>query len=293
MPEAIPVGPFLIPTLRASVVLSLLLAIWAAGQIGKHAGLDQRWSRGVAETSAWLGLLGARLGYVMVNWSAFKAAPWTALYVWQPGYLPATGLLVGAGYVLWRIWQRQSRERLHYLWTLGAGFAVGAVLLGAVIGAMQIRIDPRVLRAGDAVPDFTLQTLDGERVSFSTLKGRAVVLNFWATWCPPCRREMPLLDTVQKKYGDRGLTIVGVDLDEPAAMVSAYAESIGVTYPIWVDVPVSRPGFDRTREVYNRFGGVGLPTTFFIDPNGVIRDSHIGELNRAFLQNHVEAILPR
>lgn len=293
MPEAIPVGPFLIPTLRASVVLSLLLAIWAAGQIGKHAGLDQRWSRGVAETSAWLGLLGARLGYVMVNWSAFKAAPWTALYVWQPGYLPATGLLVGAGYVLWRTWQRQSRERLHYLWTLGAGFAVGAVLVGAVIGAMQIRTAPGVLRTGDSAPEFTLLNLRGERVSFSSLNGRGVVLNFWASWCGPCRREMPLLDSVHKKYSPRGVTIVGINLDEPLATVKAFIESIGVSYPIWVDPPANESGVDGTRALYIRFGGIGLPTTFFIDANGIIQQRQIGELNRAFLQNGAEAIAPR
>lgn len=292
MPEAISVGTFLIPTLRASVVFSLLLAIWAAGQVGKHIGLDQGWTRKLAETGAWLGLLGARAGYVAVNWSAFEEAPWTALYVWQPGYLPATGLLVGGGYVLWRVWQRQARERKRYLQALGTGFALGALLIVAVLAAMQIRSAPGVLRNGDTVPAFTLMNLRGERVSFSSLKGRAVVLNFWATWCPPCRREMPLLDSVQQKYAARGLTIVGIDLDEPAAIVKAYVESIGVSYPIWVDAPGNEPGIDTTRALYNRFGGIGLPTTFFIDPNGVIRQRQIGELNRAFLQNGAEAILP-
>ncbi len=293
MPEAISVGTFLIPTLRASVVFSLLLAIWAAGQVGKHSGLDQSWTRKLAETGAWLGLLGARVGYVAVNWGAFEEAPWTALYVWQPGYLPATGLLVGAGYVLWRVWQRQAQERKRYLQALATGFALGALLIVAVLAAMQIRSAPGVLRNGDTVPQFTLMNLRGERVSFSSLEGRAVVLNFWATWCPPCRREMPLLDSVQQTYGPRGLTIVGIDLEEPAAAVKAYVESIGVSYPIWVDAPANEPGVDRTRALYNRFGGIGLPTTFFIDPNGVIRQRQIGELNRAFLQNGIEAILPR
>jgi thiol-disulfide isomerase/thioredoxin len=104
---------------------------------------------------------------------------------------------------------------------------------------------------------------------------------------------MPLLDSVHKKYGPRGVTIVGINLDEPLATVKAYIESIGVSYPIWVDPPANESGVDSTRALYTRFGGIGLPTTFFIDANGIIQQRQIGELNRAFLQNGAEAIAPR
>jgi thiol-disulfide isomerase/thioredoxin len=293
MPKAFTIGPVLVPTLPVSVILSLLVAIWAARLIAGYMQLDAPWTSRVAEASAWLGLIGARLGFVIANWSAFGDAPWTALYLWQPGYLPAAGLLAGMSYVFWRVCRYQLRERLRYLRALGTGFAVGALLLGAVVIAMQIRLEPDVLRAGDTVPDFALWTLDGKPARFSSLRGQAVVLNFWATWCPPCRRELPLLEAIQKEYRARGLTIVGVDIDEPIGLVRPYIQSIGVTYPIWVDAPASQPGYDRTREVYYRFGGIGLPTTFFINRNGVIRESHIGELNRAFLQNRIEAMLER
>ncbi len=293
MPEAFSVGPVLIPTLPLSVILSLVFAIWMARVIAAQLNLDTRWASRTAETAAWLGLIGARLGFVAINWNAFRSEPWAALYLWQPGYTPAAGLLVGLAYVMWRVWRYDRHERLRYLRALGTGFASAALLLAAVVVAMQIKIQPGILHAGDTVPDFTLQTLQGEPVRFSSLRGQVVVLNFWATWCPPCRREMPLLDEVQKKYAARGVTIVGIDLDEPMAIVRAYAESIGVTYPIWVDAFPPKPGIDRTRELYNRFGGIGLPTTFFIDSNGVIQDRHVGELNRAFLQNRIEATLPR
>ncbi|MFQ5761089.1 MAG: redoxin domain-containing protein, partial [Acidiferrobacterales bacterium] len=236
--------------------------------------------------------IGARLGFVITNWSAFRDTPWTALYFWQPGYLPVAGLLVGAGYALWRLRHYEPHQRLRYVRALGTSFALAALLIGVVVAAMQIRFDPAVLRPGDPVPNFTLQTLDGKPVTFSSLQGQAVVLNFWATWCPPCRREMPLLDAIQKEYNS-GVTIVGIDLGEPMDLVRAYVQSVGVTYPIWVDVPIRGPEFNRTHELYNRLGGVGLPTTFFIDANGVIRDRYIGELNRAFLQNRIEAMLPR
>ncbi len=291
MPEAFTIGSILIPTRPVSVLLSLLLAIWVSGRIARYTGLEQTWIQGVAEISAWLGLIGARLGFVIANWTAFRDAPWTALYFWQPGYLPYTGVVLGMAYAVWRLNQRRLGERMVYLRALSGGFATGALFLGAVLVSMGLLVNPDILSRGDKVTDFILQTLDGERVSFSSLEGRGVVINFWATWCPPCRREMPLLDAVQKEYGPRGLSIVGVDLDEPAAAVRKYVESIGVTYPIWVDAPLSQSGFDRTRELFNRFGGVGLPTTFFIYRNGTIQSMHVGELNRAILQNRAEEIL--
>jgi thiol-disulfide isomerase/thioredoxin len=293
MPDVFNIGPVLVPTLRASIIVALLFAIWVAARIAGYMNLESGLVRRVAETSVWLGLIGARLGFVVTNWSAFRDTPWTALYFWQPGYLPSAGLLLGAGYALWRLRHQEPRQRLRYVRALGTSFALAALLVGMVVAATQIRFDPAVLRPGDPVPNFTLQTLDGKPVTFSSLQGQAVVLNFWATWCPPCRREMPLLDAVQKEYNTRGVMIVGIDLDEPMDLVRAYAQSVGVTYPIWVDTPTRGPEFNRAHELYNRFGGIGLPTTFFIDRNGVIRDSYIGELNRAFLQNRIEAMLTR
>jgi thiol-disulfide isomerase/thioredoxin len=115
------------------------------------------------------------------------------------------------------------------------------------------------------------------------------VLNFWATWCPPCRREMPLLDDIQKIYQDKSISVVGVAIDEPAGQVKFYVKSIGVSYPVWVDAPT--PGFDRTQEIFSRFGGVGLPTTIFIDRNGTIQKIYVGELSRGFLQSQIEKML--
>lgn len=293
MPEAFAVGPVLIPTLRTTVVLSLMLAIWFAKHVARRMDLEVQWVGRTAEVSAWLGLIGARLGFVINNWSAFDEAPWTALYIWQPGYSPIAGLLVGAGCVAWRVWRRNVSERSVYAQALVGSFILAALLPVSAVIAMQIKINPGMLQKGDRVPAFTLQDLEGIRVSVADLKGQALVLNFWATWCPPCRREMPLLDDVQKKYASRGLMVIGIDLDEPVDVAKAYVSSIGVTYPIWVDPRSNDPGFDQTRELYNRFGGIGLPTTVFVDPKGVIQDRYMGELNRAFLQNRVEAILPR
>ena len=293
MPEGFSIGPLLIPTRPLAVILSLLLAVWISRRIAGRMGLDAQWSERVAEGCAWSGVIGARLGFVAMTWSAFQAAPWTALYFWQPGYLVSSGLLAGTGFALWRIWQRPVSERRAYVRVLGGGYAVGAVLAVAVFGSMNMFTGSQVLRSGERVPDFTLANLSGDSVRFSDLEGQAVVLNFWATWCPPCRREMPLLDAIQKQYKSRGLSVVGIDVGEDADVVRRYIASIGVAYPIWVDAPNRQAGVDSTQRLHGRFGGVGLPTTIFIDPEGRVRGRRLGELNRAVLQIQAEELLDR
>ena len=291
MPEAFSLGPFVVPTLRVGVLVALLLGAWFASRFAQRQDLDAAWVSATAEWSVWLGLAGARLGFVLANWQAYTDAPWTALYVWQPGYLLSTGVFCGAAYTFWRLWRRPLAECTHYLRVIGGGFAVTALLVSGLFGAMRLDLGSSVLREGDTVPNITLQDLEGNRVSLEDLSGRAVVLNFWATWCPPCRREMPILDGVNNSYDARGVTVIGIDVGEPAPVVKRYVESIRVNYPIWVDAASSRAEFDDTRALFNRFGGVGFPTTVFIDAEGEIRAKHVGELSRGLLQSRIEAML--
>jgi thiol-disulfide isomerase/thioredoxin len=102
---------------------------------------------------------------------------------------------------------------------------------------------------------------------------------------------MPLLDELQKAYGEKGLSVIGLDINESPELVKNYINAVDVSYPIWVDAPSGTPGFDRTQEIFSRFGGIGLPTTIFIDRTGVIRRIYVGELSRGFLQNQAENIL--
>ncbi len=290
MPEVLSVGGLLIPTLRVSLLLSLVLAPWLVGRFATRLSLEADWVAKVAENAVWLGLFGARLGFVIANWGAYWRAPWTILYVWQGGFMPVMGVLVGAAFIFWRLQRRQPLSLSRYFQVLASGFGVATLLFGLVYASTRVELDSSLLRAGDPMPDFTLSDLGGNPARFSSLAGRVVVLNFWATWCPPCRREMPLLDDIQKEYGPEGLTIIGVDLDEPPETVRAYVESVGVQYRIWLDDP-SQNAPDRTRELYTKIGGVGLPTTVFIGRDGVIQGSQVGELSRGVLQNRVEALL--
>jgi thiol-disulfide isomerase/thioredoxin len=124
----------------------------------------------------------------------------------------------------------------------------------------------------ETAPDFTLTTLDGVAVSLSSLRGKPVLVNFWATWCPPCRAEMPDLDEVGREQAGTGLTIVAVNLQEEPAQVGGYLRTLGVTGVL--------PLLDRDGAVFKQYRVSGLPTTVSIDRSGTVRDIHVGPLTK-------------
>ncbi len=136
---------------------------------------------------------------------------------------------------------------------------------------------------GKPAPDFTLKTLDGKTLTLSQLRGKAVVLNFWATWCPPCKVELPWFVDFQKQYAGQGLEIVGISEDEGGKdKVAAFAKEMGVNYTIAVD--------DDT--VSRKYGDVeDLPTTFYIDRNGKIVQFVMGLADRSEIEEKIKTTL--
>jgi len=136
---------------------------------------------------------------------------------------------------------------------------------------------------GVRAPDFTLPSLDGRKVKLSDYRGKAVLLNFWATWCPPCKVEMPWFADLQKQYGQDGLVVLGVAMDdsEPAT-IAKFATEMGVNYPVLL-------GTDKVSDDY---GDVQyLPTTFYIGRDGTIVDKMTGLLDRKDIENAVRKTL--
>jgi thiol-disulfide isomerase/thioredoxin len=126
--------------------------------------------------------------------------------------------------------------------------------------------------AGAVAPEFELPVLDsnGKTLKLSDLKGKAVVLNFWATYCVPCKSEMPWLVQLQKQYGAQGLQIVGVTKDgDSQKTASEFTKKMGINYPILV-------GSEKVEDLYGGIGG--LPTTFFIDRNGKVVIRRLGQM---------------
>lgn len=140
---------------------------------------------------------------------------------------------------------------------------------------------------GHAAPDFILQTAVGEKVDLEDIihpahvEGQPVVLNFWASWCAPCRVEMPHLQNASLKYNGRA-AIIGVNQGETAKTVADFAAEQGITYPLLID---------QNQEVNYLYDVRGLPTTIFIGADGVVREVVIGTVTQAVLEDRVEKLL--
>lgn len=135
--------------------------------------------------------------------------------------------------------------------------------------------------AGYLAPGFTLTSTMGEEVSLADYQGKPVVLNFWATWCPPCRAEIPHFQDAAQKYNGQAV-IIGIDQGELQSQVTDFANQFGVTYPMLLD-----PSNDVNRQYQVR----ALPTTIFIDANGVVREVFTGIINGAVLEERIERLL--
>ena len=137
------------------------------------------------------------------------------------------------------------------------------------------------LQAGSPAPDFTLPLVDGGQLRLSSYRGKIVLLDFWAPWCVPCREEIPRFVELQRKYGDRGLQIIGVSMDDSPEPVQAFYQQFRMNYPVVMG----------TADVGAAYGGVlGLPIAFLIDRQGRIYAKHIGATDAAVFENEIAGL---
>jgi thiol-disulfide isomerase/thioredoxin len=164
------------------------------------------------------------------------------------------------------------------------GLVLGVLaVLAPAFGVASPQTDPR--GAEDAGAELALPDLEGRRRDLTGYRGRIVVLNFWATWCLPCREEMPALADLQARYADRGVQVIGASTDDPGRVkaVRRAARDLGVNFPIWLDA---------TTDDMRRLGlGGALPATAFVDRDGRIAARILGPAGPADLEERIEWLL--
>jgi peroxiredoxin len=132
--------------------------------------------------------------------------------------------------------------------------------------------------------DFTLKDMNGAEVRLADLKGKVVLLNFWATWCGPCRIEIPWFVELQEKYADQGFRVVGISVDDPPEALPPFAKRFKINYPLVV-------GVDR-EDVQTAYGPIfGVPMTFIIGRNGRICMKHLGPVGKAQFESEIKSLL--
>lgn len=169
-----------------------------------------------------------------------------------------------------------NRKLLQYI-VLAAVLIVG----GYAIGQSLYHPSP-VIAKGSSIPDFKLVALDGSVHDSAAYAGKPMIINFWGTFCPPCREEMPALQSIYEEYGDQ-VTMIGINLSEDKVTVSNFVQQVGVTFPIL---------FDRNRMTEKKFGLRQYPTTFFVRPDGKVMEMLFGlPLKEEQIRSRVEALL--
>lgn len=133
-----------------------------------------------------------------------------------------------------------------------------------------------------AAPELSLENVEGETESLKDYRGKVVLVNNWATWCPPCKAEIPTLEAYYEAHKEQGFVIIGIEAGDPQPAVLNFVKTAGITYPVWIDLKNAS---------LRAFGTGGLPNSFVIDRQGTVRLAWVGEINRAMLEKYVTPII--
>lgn len=206
------------------------------------------------------GLITARAGHVLLNASSFADEPWRALAIWQGGFsIPAAAVGIALASALFAVNAR---------FLAGAG---AALMAGSLVGVSVLQLTRATY--GQAAPETRMHSLSGETVSLSAFTGSPMVINLWASWCPPCRREMPMLAKVAAERSE--VSFIFVNQGESIPTIARYLARDRLT--------LSNVLLDRTMALPRHYGTPGLPVTLFLRADGTLASLHIGEISREAL----------
>jgi peroxiredoxin len=183
------------------------------------------------------------------------------------------------------------RQRFLSVYLILVGLAlilagVGAFLLLPQLNAVSSQasqLSTVPVEVDYEAPDLSLKNVQGEPVTLAALRGKVVLVNLWATWCPPCKAEMPTLQAYYDKYKDQDFVVVAINDGDPKADVVKFARDYRLTFPVWLD-----PEYIATEQAFNT---PNLPSSFVIDRQGIVRLRWVGEIARDMLDRYVTPII--
>ena len=262
------IGPLALSSALLALLFGVIAALAVAGFLARRGYAD---AGNALYLALGIGLLGARGAYVAGWWPQYVQQPSSMLNIRDGGFDPIAGALGLAVAALLLGWRRPPLRR-----PLAAGVTVG-LAAWAFAGLVAYKL---TATTHPGLPALVLNDLDGREVALEKLRGRPTVINLWATWCGPCRREMPVLAEAQRAMPQ--IRFVFADQGESAAAVKQFMQVQRLALD---DVLI-----DGNLQLSNHYNARGYPTTLFLDADGRLRDMHIGELSRATLAERLQRI---
>lgn len=180
----------------------------------------------------------------------------------------------------WVYMQKSQKKWIQYIIMLLILVAIGFILYVSVA-----KDGEKVVKVGDKAPLFELKNLEGEKVALSDYKGKGVILNFWGTWCNPCKEEMPDLNRMNKIYHSKGVEVLTVHVKDSPQQVKQFFSEL----PEEVELMVALDGSGDVMRAYN---ANDLPNTYIIDKNGIIKAHHKGQMSRADIKKYMDMVKP-
>jgi thiol-disulfide isomerase/thioredoxin len=256
-------GPLALASSHLLLLASLILATLTGWWIGRR---HQRIPESHLFNLLLLGIVVARLAFVVLYFDHFRDSPWQVIDIRDGGFLVWPGILAALLAGLWLAWRDATLRR-----SLGGALAVGLISWGA--GSYVLH----ALEQGTRLPDLTLMDVDGEPVSLRELNDRPLVINLWASWCPPCRREMPILEDAQQRETD--IVFAFVNQGEGPGEIVRFLDDTQLT--------LDNVLLDTGGRFGQQVGSQALPTTLFFNVSGQQVASHLGELSAASLSHRI------
>ncbi|MCP5397644.1 MAG: TlpA family protein disulfide reductase [Sphingomonadaceae bacterium] len=256
MQGVVNIGPLAMATDRLLAVALVLVFITLMDRVVARAGKEARAANGLALVG---GLVAARIGFVLQHLDAFARDWWSAFAFWQGGFSLWAGAITAAAIIAWRMKPRAAMLK-------GIG-VLGLVLALWFTGWSLLRPSPYKL---PTLPELVL--MDGSVEQPTALTGKPMVINLWATWCAPCRRELPML---VETAAEADIPVLLVNQGEESGTVSRYLRQQGVSH--------AGIRLDQQGSISHAIGSTALPTTLFVNAEGQVVETHVGEISRAML----------
>lgn len=263
--QGVEIGPLVFSGPRFAAVISIVVFLIVTEIIARSRGAAfRKWSGQVVLG----GVVAARMGYIALHWADFRSDLISIFFIWQGGFS-----LVAAAIAVAII-------SLYHLWRVPQDAASAGIALAAAVALANVAYQFSGEASDTALPDSAFVTLAGDPVTLADRKGKPLVINLWASWCPPCRRELPMMASVAS--GRTDVDVVFANQGEGRSIVDSYVTREGLILGTVI--------IDSGQELYRHYGTLGLPATLFIGADRRLQATHLGEISRSQLNDQIERL---
>ncbi|NUF64582.1 TlpA family protein disulfide reductase [Acinetobacter bereziniae] len=270
--QAIHLGPFMLPWTLTILMVAILVSVIIGKLTYRYFELEtSQWStfKDSIWTGIWLGVLCARIGFVLLNLEVYLDHPIEIIKIQDKGFNLYLGVIAA---FLWIIWKNRLLKKSFILLLLTI-FSLLSVSAHYTYRQIQLQYQQ--------FPDVQLLNLQQQPIKLTKYLGKPTVINLWASWCPPCRREMPVLSEAQKKYPN--VKLIFINQNEDAVTVQNYLQQ----HSLQLDEVL----LDTNGSTAQKMGMFGLPSTLFFDAQGKLIDTHMGEITHAALHQKIQNLV--